>query len=129
MGFADDSCLPAFTKHFRAPDVGAGKTPYACTFHWFRLDDGRICGLDVIRSDDTGQLGLRVFLVGEDGGIRHLVRVAPTDRWAPLATEAKPDALQTRDDVLGRGPGWIAGHARVDAPVGGLGDFRFDLQI
>jgi hypothetical protein len=129
MGLHEGSSVTAFEEHFRVPDAGADKTPYACTFHWFRLDDDRICGLDVIRSDDTGQLGLRVFLFGADGGIRHLIRVAPAAEWAPFTTDAKPDALQTGDEVLGRGTGWIAGHARADTPDGGITDFRFDLQI
>ena len=120
MGSNDDGGVAAFEGHFSAPDAGEGKTPYACTFHWFRLDDGRICGLDVIRSDDTGQLGLRVFLVGDDGKIRHLVRAAPAAAWAPFATGEKPDALGGDAEVLGRGPGWIAGHARAEASPGGI---------
>jgi hypothetical protein len=114
---------------FHAPDAGEGKTPYTCSFHWFRLPDGRICGLDVIRSEDSGQLGLRAFVVEESGEFRHLVRVAPAAEWKPFHTEERPDALHTDANVLGRGAGWVAGHARGDGAPGSIGDFRFELAI
>ncbi len=125
MGFP----TPAFARRFVAPDTGPHQTPYACTFHWLRLPDGRICGIDLIRSDDTGQLGLRVFVVGEDGGIRRLVKMAPAEAWPPFATDARPDALGGAEEVLGRGPGWVSAHAHVEASAGGLGDVRFELQV
>ena len=66
-----------FAERFVAPDAGAGKEPYTCSFHWFRAADGRIVGIDAIRSDDTGNLMLRVFLAQDDGALRALIHRAP----------------------------------------------------
>jgi hypothetical protein len=108
---------------FAPPDAGTERTPYACTFHWLPVAGG-IVGLDVIRSDDTGQLGLRVF-VFERAGIRALVHEAPAAEWAPFAAE-RPD-LDGERNVLGRGPGWVAGSVR--APGQSLPRVRFSFQV
>jgi hypothetical protein len=108
---------------FDPPDGGARCTPYACTFHWLPVA-GRVVGMDVIRSDDTGRLGLRVF-VFERGGIRALVHEAPVGEWAPFATE-RP-ALDGDRNVLGRGRGWVAGSVR--APGQSLPRVRFSFEL
>lgn len=97
---------------FEAPDAGPDAAPYTCTFHWFRTADGRIVGMDVIRSGDTGRLGLRLFLADAKGGLRALIHEAPAGEWEPFAT-ATPPRLDGPGNALGRGRGWIAG--RVEA--------------
>ncbi|MCO5168228.1 MAG: hypothetical protein M9894_17950 [Planctomycetes bacterium] len=111
---------PAAAAHeFRAPDAGPLKTPYACSFHWFvarpaAAGEARVVGLDVVRSDDLGRLGLRVF-VFDGRRLRALVHEAPAAAWAPFATAAPPD-LDGARDALGRGPGWIAAAVRGAGP-------------
>jgi hypothetical protein len=111
---------------FAAPDVGPGRTPYACTFHWLPTADGRVVGLDVIRSDDSGRRGLRAFVFERGGAIRALVHEAPAGEWAPFATDHRP-ALDGDRDVLGRGPGWVAGAVR--APGQSLPRVRFLFEV
>ena len=110
---------------FAPPDAGKGCAPYTCTFHWVPTPDGRVIGLDVIRSDDCGRLGLRVFAF-ERGGIRALVHEAPAGEWAPFATE-RPTAPDGGRNWLGRGPGWVAGAVR--APGQSLPRVRFAFSV
>lgn len=84
---------------FHAPDSGKIKTDYCCSFHWFRLPDERIIGLDIVRSEYTGQLSLRAFLIEENGDIRSLVYEAPITDWEPFETKNKPK-LNGRKPVL-----------------------------
>jgi hypothetical protein len=108
---------------FAPPDAGPARTPYACTFHWLPVNGG-VVGLDVIRSDDGGRLGLRVFAF-ERAGIRALVHEAPAADWAPFAYD-RP-ALDGDRNVLGRGPGWVAGMVR--APGQSLPRVRFSFEV
>jgi hypothetical protein len=107
-------------------DVGPEKTPYACSFHWFRLLDGRIAGLDVIRTNDTGQLSLRAYVVERDGEIRALNFIAPLSDWLPFASEERPP-LDADKPCLGRGPDWIAGSVRASGQA--IESARFSLDI
>ena len=50
---------------------------YQCVFLWFKLQDGRIAGLDFIRSDDLGLRTLRLFL-GTGDQLRFLVFEGPS---------------------------------------------------
>jgi hypothetical protein len=106
--------------------VGPEKTPYACSFHWFRLPDGRVAGLDVIRTSDTGQLSLRAYVVERDGDIRALNFIAPLADWLPFASEERPP-LDADKPCLGRGPDWIAGSVRASGQ--GIESVRFNLDI
>lgn len=106
-------------------DRGDFKTPYACSFHWFRSQADRIIGLDLIRSDDTGKLALRAYLENEDGSLDGFVYEASRDRWAGFFTDRKPD-LTSGKNVLGRGKDWIAGFAK-DSSQGK--EVAFDLNI
>jgi len=121
-------CLVAgsATFDFSPPDGGPDKVPYACTFHWFRTADDRTVGMDVIRSEDTGQLGLRVFLFEADGTLRSLVHSAPAEEWAPFATDAPP-ALEDGVNTLGRGTNWIAGRVAVDGQS--ISSVQFTLAV
>ncbi|MCH9684068.1 MAG: hypothetical protein K0V04_21725 [Deltaproteobacteria bacterium] len=107
-------------------DVGDARTPYRCSFHWFRLPDDRICGLDVIRSDDTGQLSLRAFVVEPDGEIRGLAYAAPCDQWQPFTTTTRPQ-LDGDTPGLGRGADWVAGQLTTRGQ--GIDQIRFDLNV
>lgn len=111
---------------FQAPDSGPGMTPYCCSFHWFRLPDGRIAGLDMVRSDNTGQIALRTFLVENDGSLRAMVQSAPKSDWAPFATESVP-SLSGPKPVLGRGKGWIAGSVQSSGRL--INRVAFDLKV
>jgi hypothetical protein len=110
---------------FALADAGPGRLPYTCTFHWLPIADGRVIGLDVIRSDDCGRLGLRVF-VFERGAIRALVHDAPVTEWASFATDERP-ALDGERNVLGRGPGWVAGS--VGGPGPSISRVRFAFEV
>ncbi len=107
-------------------DVAPERTPYCCSFHWFRLPDGRIVGIDAIRSDDTGRLGLRAFLVAPDGDIRGMSHAAPENDWYPFTTNEKP-SLDGDRPALGRGPCWVAGAVRDTGQ--GLDSVVFDLEV
>lgn len=111
---------------FHTPDSGPDKTQYCCSFHWFRLLDGRIVGLDLVRSEDTGKLCLRTFLIEHDGQIRGLVYEAPTAEWEPFETEEKPD-LSGSKPALGRGNNWIAGCVKTNGQE--INSVSFDLSV
>jgi len=113
-------------RSFQAPDSGPGAMDYCCTFHWFRLADGRIAGLDVIRSDDLGMRGLRVFVAEADGALRALIHEAPTSEWAPFAVDERP-ALNEPRNTLGRGAGWVAGSVRGAGL--GITEASFSLEV
>jgi hypothetical protein len=110
---------------FTAPDSGKNKTPYACTFHWFRAPDGRLIGLDLIRSDDTGKMALRAYLQGKDSSFHGWIYEAASPEWASFATQERPD-LKAGRNVLGRGENWVAGAVRDEAQ--GM-DVSFDLDM
>ncbi len=63
---------------------------YACSFHWFRLPDSRIMGLDVIRSDDTGKLGLRAFVQRPDGSLQSHIHESTAMQWLACDREHVP---------------------------------------
>lgn len=107
-------------------DTGVDTAPYCCSFHWLRLDDGRLVGLDVVRSDYTGQLGLRVLLVERDGRISGFNYESPDDQWAPFASDQRP-ASPPAPPYIGRGPDWIIGH--IEAPGQYIDSVRFELDI
>ena len=111
---------------FRGWDTGPHKTPYCCSFHWLRITDGRIVGLDLIRSDDTDQLGLRAYLVEADGAIKGLAYTAPTAHWVPFASESQP-SLGGPKPALGRGLNWIAGSLHTSGQQ--LNRVMFELHI
>lgn len=108
---------------FAPPDATAA---YTCTFHWFRTADGRIVGMDVVRSGDTGRLGLRLFLAGSDGSLRALIHEAPAAEWEPFASEAPPAATGERN-ALGRGRGWVAARVRGAGPS--IREASFQLEV
>jgi hypothetical protein len=111
---------------FHAPDSGLRKTPYCCSFHWFRLHDGSIVGLDLVRSDDTGRLCLRTFFIEHNGSIRGLVYEASASDWAPFETEQRPD-LSGQKPALGRGNNWIAGCVNTYGQE--INSVSFDLNV
>jgi hypothetical protein len=111
---------------FRGWDTGPHKTPYCCSFHWLRIADGRIVGLDLIRSDDTDQLGLRAWLVEADGAIKGLAYTAPTAQWVPFASESRPP-LGGPKPALGRGLNWIAGSLHTSGQQ--LNRVVFELHV
>jgi hypothetical protein len=111
---------------FHGWDTGPHKTPYCCSLHWFRLADGRIVGLDLIRSDDTDQLGLRAYLVEADGAIQGLAYTAPTAQWAPFASESAPP-LGGPKPALGRGLNWVAGSLHTGGQP--LNRVAFELTV
>lgn len=117
--------IPLSAPSFSAPDAGKHKTPYACSFHLLRAPDGRLIGLDLIRSDDTGKMALRAYLHGKDGSFQSWVHEAAASEWASFAAQDKPD-LSSRRNVLGRGANWIAGAVRDEAQ--GM-DVSFDLDV
>lgn len=96
--------------NFLAPDAGPHKLPYTCSFHWFYLPDGRLIGVDVVRSDDMGRRALRVFVSGADGKIAPMILEGPSSEWAPFVTDRPPSIPQDKP-VLGRGENWLAASA------------------
>jgi hypothetical protein len=111
--------LPIAFK-FDAPDNPPDYTPYACSYHWFRGPDGRVLSLDVIRSHDSGQLGLRVLRERADGGVDGLSLISPIAEWAPMRTDGSmPDAEDVGRPALSRGRNFVAGQV-----TGGQGNLR-----
>jgi hypothetical protein len=109
---------------FIAPDLAADSTPYTCSFHWFTLEDGRIVGLDVIRSDDTGKLALRAYFEDADHKLQGTSFEANKDEWAPFATE-KSNLIESAKNAMGRSQNWIGGS--VTAADGSV--VKFDLEV
>ena len=112
-------------SRFTAPDSGENKTAYACTFHWFLAPDGGLLGLDLIRSDDTGRLALRVYRGRPDGSFQGWIHEAPAEEWEAFRTDEVPRNDGGRN-MLARGEGWIAG--AVHGGAGGL-EAAFELEI
>lgn len=122
--------LPPITRDgghsvFVGYDSGPYETPYCCSFHWLRLPDGRVLGLDVVRSGDTGRQALRLFVVEATGAVTGFVVEGPDDTFAPFATDEPPTLDAPR--VLGRGEGWIAGY--VTATDQAFSSVRFSLRV
>lgn len=110
------------------PDTGPDQQPYTCSYHTLRLQDGRLLVLDIVRSDNTRQRALRVFLSDADGRLRALNAAGPADRWSPFV--ATRDALDRSRNVIARGPQWIAGEVRRgDGPELGIQHVAFDLEL
>ena len=124
LGAAQD-VTPAFAggavlSDFLAPD---DSNAYTCTFHWFRTPDGRIVGLDLIRSDDTGMLALRAYMEGVDGKLYGLNHETPASQWAGFFTRRDPEVAEDAN-FLGRGKNWIS--ASVNAKETKV---AFDLDV
>lgn len=66
--------------------------------------------MDVLRSDDLGRWGLRVFRFTRAGELESLIVEMAASEWAPFATDAPPPLNQSKP-VLGRGENWIAASA------------------
>jgi hypothetical protein len=109
MSFATEVLHRVFENryNFLAPDSGAHKLPYTCSFHWFYLPDGRLIGVDVVRSDDMGRRALRVFAVNTARELSSLILEGPSERWAPFATD-NPPTMPHNSPLLGRGENWLA---------------------
>jgi hypothetical protein len=120
--------MPSGTDYpdFQGRDSGSERTPYCCTFHWFRAADGRIIGVDLIRIDDIDQFGLRAYIVEFDGSIKGLSYAAPTHEWEPFATDSRPP-LDGPKPSLGRGVNWIAGSLQTSGQD--LTRVVFDLNV
>ncbi len=95
--------------NFIAPDSGEHYLPYTCSFHWFYLSDGRLIGVDVVRSDDMGRRALRVFSY-TNGNLASMILEGPSSDWEPFATAATPTMPQAKP-LLGRGENWLAASA------------------
>lgn len=121
MGSADTRA------NFVAPDSGPDKTEYACSFHWFRAPDGKLVGVDVVRSDDMDRRTLRVFTVDAAGEIKSLIVEKPSEEWAPFVTDSPP-ALDPARSVLARGENWIAGAASASSQPISRAAFQFNLK-
>jgi hypothetical protein len=123
--------LPLSTV-FTAPDAGPDKEKYTCTFHWFRTADGRIVGLDVVRSEDDKQrMALRVFVAARDGAVRALIHEAPISDWAPfeVTDRAAVVARTAGRDALGRGEGWVAASVAAASDPRGITSASLDLDV
>ena len=95
--------------NFLAPDSGPHKLPYTCSFHWFYLPDGRLIGVDVVRSDDMDRRALRVFTYA-NGNLASMILEGPSSDWEPFAT-GTPPALPQGKPLLGRGENWLTASA------------------
>jgi hypothetical protein len=107
----------ALEPPFRGWDSGPHKTPYCCSFHWLRLADGRLVGLDLIRSDDTAQLGLRASLVEADDAIQGLAYTAPTAQWAPFTRVVFELHVVPRSKAYNRAALWQLAFVYLTATV------------
>ena len=112
--------------NFMAADSGPHKHPYTCSFHWFRTPDGRLIGLDLVRSDDMERRALRVCALSPGSDMITLVLEGRSAEWAPFTTDAPP-RLDLGKPVLGRGENWIA--AAASAPGQSIGSVSFELHF
>lgn len=114
--------------NFLAPDAGPHKLPYSCSFHWFHLPDGRLIGVDVVRSDDMGRRALRVFAISAANDIASLILEAPSPDWAPFATE-NPPTMPPDKAVLGRGENWVSAFAVAPGQSINATSFLLNLKV
>jgi hypothetical protein len=114
--------------NFLAPDSGAHKLPYTCSFHWFHTSDGRLIGVDVVRSDDMGRRALRVFAISPGGDIASLILEGRSSDWEPFATDNRPTLPQEKP-VLGRGENWLAASASVSGQSINTAAFVLEFKV
>ncbi|MFO0577943.1 MAG: hypothetical protein U1A78_28370 [Polyangia bacterium] len=129
---AAQQALSPLAPGFFPPDSPPNYTPYACSYHWFRGPDGRAISLDVIRSDGTGHLGLRVVRERADGGVDGLSHITPRSEWAGLRTDGElgktgEHGAHGERPLLARAPHAIAG--AFSSPSGALRHVRFALTL
>lgn len=130
---AQEAWTPVATE-FAPPDTHPNYTPYACSYHWFRGPDGRAISLDVIRSDDTGKLGLRIVREREDGSLAGFSYIKSKDCWEPMRTDGHlPGDSQSTRPFLSRSHTAIAGsytrQENADPEVTAFSHVRFELSI
>jgi len=118
---------------FYPPDESPAYTAYGCSYHWFRDPHGRAISLDVIRSDDTGKLGLRVVRENDRGGIDGISHFMPKSEWLPFRSDGVLMARE-RDErpAMARSSTLVAGHYRRRAGAeskGGIEYVRFMLSL
>ena len=112
--------------NFLAPDSGPHQVPYTCSFHWFYTPDGRLIGVDAVRSDDMGRRALRMYAISAQGEIASLILEGPTAEWAPFVTDHPPDIPQNKP-VLARGENWLT--VSATAPGQSLNAVSLQLQF
>lgn len=122
---AQQTLMPLATG-FHPPDTAPSYTPYACSYHWFRAPDGRAISLDIIRSDGTGHLGLRVVRERADGGLDGLSQITPRFAWAGMRTDGELGEHGDRPRRA-RAPHAIAG--ALTSASGPLRRVRFALSL
>jgi hypothetical protein len=114
--------------NFLAPDSGPHKLPYTCSFHWFHIPDGRLIGVDVVRSDDMGRRALRVFAISPGGDIASLILEGPSSEWALFSTDNPPTMPQEKP-ILGRGENWLAAFATVSGQTINTVSFFLEFKV
>ncbi len=130
--------MSADSLNFVAPDTGPGYQLYTCSFHWFKLANGSVIGLDVIRSSAParslapGRMALRFFEVSPDGKIRALIQESSDNEWT-FATQKPPSGVNANQSrFLGRAENWVGGsvnHLSGSANPSTLKSVAFDLQL
>lgn len=127
--------ITPLAEHAHAPDVAPNYTPYACSYHFFRTPAGQVISLDLIRSDDTGKLGLRVLRERTDGGIDGLAFFAPSQECCPFGYDGElPDGDRSdrggrQTMLLSRSSRSIAGRVVLPSGSGGIHSVRFALSL
>lgn len=123
--------LTPLADGFYPPDAPPNYTPYGCSYHWFRGPDGRAISLDVIRSDDTGRLGLRVVRERRDGGVDGLSHFDGREGWLPMRADGQLDGEAETRPLLSRSQHAIAGRVIATAATErqGLQRVRFALTL
>lgn len=129
LRFIHESLTP-LAEGFSPPDVSPNYTPYACSYHFFRGPDGRVISLDVIRSADTGNLGLRVVREREDGGIDGLSHITAQAEWAPFRTDGMlPSSTAISRPLLSRSGHAVAGSYFSGNTSSAIHSVRFSLSL
>lgn len=131
---AAQQALTPIASGFFPPDLPSNYTPYACSYHWFRGPDGRVISLDVIRSDDTGNIGLRVMRERADGGLDGLVKICSKSDWLPMRTDGQLSESESPEQAtthaqLSRSQHAIAGFCSAESGPWRRVRFALDLRV
>jgi hypothetical protein len=115
---------------FLPPDLSPNYTPCVSSQHVFCGPEGRLISIGMVRSDDTGTIGLRLVRERTDGGLDGLSLVAPQAMGASFQQDGQlPARMSTNRLLLSRGEHAIAGMYQSEDQTKPIHSVRFSLTL
>lgn len=119
-------------ERFLPPDFSPHYTPCVSSHHVFCGPDGNLIAIGMVRSDDTGTLGLRVVRERSDGGLDGLSHIAAQTSWAAFRRDgALPSDSVSHRPLISRGSQAISASyesRNTDSPIHSV-HFSLSLEL